>query len=66
MVVGLVEAWARRPTVEDCENIHKDVQSFKGFFQNPFTRVLVVAAAATIGSAVGAWIGLAWIGTLLA
>lgn len=66
MVVGLVEAWARRPTVEDCENIHKDVQTVRGFFKNPFTRVLVVAAAATIGSAVGAWIGATWVVSLLA
>lgn len=66
MVVGFVEAWARRPTVEDCENIHRDVQSFRGFFRNPFTRVLVVAAAATVGSALGAWIGIAWVATLIA
>ncbi|MFT7579828.1 MAG: pheromone shutdown-related protein TraB, partial [Myxococcota bacterium] len=66
MVVGLVEAWARKPTVEDCENINRDVQSFKGFFRNPFTRVLIVAFAATVGSAVGAWIGISWVVTLVA
>ncbi|TNF30449.1 MAG: TraB/GumN family protein [Deltaproteobacteria bacterium] len=65
MVVGLVEAWQRKPTVEDCENINRDVQSFRGFFRNPFTRVLIVAVAATIGSAVGAWIGLGWVVTLV-
>lgn len=61
MIVGPVEAWARRPTVEDCENIHRDVQSFRGFFRNPFTRTLIVALAATLGSAIGAWIGLSWV-----
>lgn len=66
MVVGIVEAWARRPTVEDCENIHRDVQSFGGFFRNPFTRVLVVAAAATLGSALGAWIGATWVVSIVA
>lgn len=66
MVVGLVEAWKRKPTVEDCENINRDVQSLRGFFRNPFTRVLIVAVAATIGSAVGAWIGLTWVITLVA
>jgi pheromone shutdown-related protein TraB len=65
MVVGLVEAWARRPTVADCENIHRDVQSFRGFFKNPFTRVLIVAAAATIGSALGAWIGATLVVTIV-
>jgi pheromone shutdown protein TraB len=61
MIVGPVEAWARRPTVEDCDNIHRDVRSLKGFFKNPFTRTLIVAVAATIGSAIGAWVGLSWV-----
>lgn len=58
MIVGPVEAWARRPTVHDLENIHRDVQSLRGFFKNPFTRTLIVTVAATLGSAIGAWIGL--------
>ena len=66
MVVGLVEAWLRKPTVEDAENINIDVQSFRGLYRNPFTRVLLVAVAATMGSALGAWIGGAWIVALLA
>lgn len=61
MIVGPVEAWARRPTVQDCENINRDVQSLRGFFKNPFTRTLIVAVGATIGSAVGAWVGLSWV-----
>ncbi len=61
MIVGPVEAWARRPTVEDCENIHRDAQSVRGFFRNPFTRTLIVAVAATLGSAIGAWVGLSWV-----
>ncbi len=65
MVVGLVEAWARKPTVEDAERINQDVQSFKGFRRNAFTRVLLVAVAATLGSAIGAWIGIAWVVTLV-
>jgi len=61
MVVGLVEAWLRKPTVEDAENINQDVQSFRGFFRNPFTHVLVVVFASTLGSALGAWVGLGWV-----
>ncbi|MCA9517715.1 MAG: TraB/GumN family protein [Myxococcales bacterium] len=61
MVTGVVEAWRRKPTVEDAENINRDVQSFKGFFRNRFTRVLVVVVASTLGSAIGAWIGLGWV-----
>jgi pheromone shutdown-related protein TraB len=66
MVVGLVEAWQRKPTVEDCENINQDVQSIKGIYKNPFTRVLLVAVAANIGSSLGAWIGISWVMSLLA
>ena len=65
MVVGLVEAWLRKPTVEDAENINRDVQSWKGFYKNPFTRVLVVAFLSTIGSALGAWVGATWVVSLL-
>lgn len=61
MVVGLVEAWLRKPTVSDAQRINDDVQSFKGIYRNPFTRVLLVATASTIGAALGAWIGLSWV-----
>lgn len=61
MVVGLLEAWLRKPTVEDCENINRDVQSLRGVYRNPVTRVLLVAVMATLGSALGAYIGTAWL-----
>jgi len=66
LVVGLAEAWFRKPTVADCERINDDVQSIRGIYKNPFTRVLLVAVAATIGSAMGAWIGLAWVSWIVA
>jgi pheromone shutdown-related protein TraB len=65
MVVGLVEAWLRRPTVEDCERINHDVQTWSGIYRNPVTRVLLVTVASTMGAALGAWIGLSWIVALL-
>lgn len=65
MVAGLVEAWLRRPTVEDCEKVHEASMSWAGMRQNRFTHVLVVAVAVTIGSAVGGWIGATWVVTLL-
>lgn len=65
MVVGLLEAWLRKPTVEDAERINEDVQSLGGFYRNPFTRVLLVAFMATLGSALGAWVGAGWVVTLL-
>ena len=66
MVVGLVEAWLRKPTVEDAQRINEDVQTLRGFYRNKFTRVLMVAVMSTLGSAIGAWIGLSWILTLVA
>lgn len=65
MVVGLLEAWLRKPTVEDCERINDDVQSIRGVYRNPVTRVMLVTVGATLGSALGAWIGLGWVVALL-
>lgn len=64
MVAGLVEAWARKPTVEDCEQV-AEITSFSDMRKNSFTRVLLVAVASTLGSAIGAWIGAAWVVKLL-
>ncbi len=66
MVVGLVEAWLRKPTVADCERINSDVRNLKGIYKNPFTRVLLVAVLANLGSAIGAWIGISWVLSLIA
>jgi pheromone shutdown-related protein TraB len=61
MIVGLTEAWLRKPTVADCERINHDVRDLKGIYRNPFTRVLLVAALANTGSILGAWIGASWV-----
>lgn len=65
MVVGLLEAWLRKPTVEDCERLPDDMLSLRGMYRNPFSRVLLVAIAATLGSALGAWVGGTWVLTKL-
>src|SRR6185295_1702812 len=65
MVVGVVEAWRRRPSVADCERLPDDVQSFRGFWRNPVTRILIVAVASGIGTAVGFWIGVGWVASML-
>lgn len=64
MVVGFVEAWLRKPTVEDSERIIQDTMTLKGFYTNPFTRVLLVAVFSTLGSAIGTYVGLGWVITL--
>lgn len=62
-VAGLVEAWLRKPTVADAERINDDVQSIRGLYRNAFTRVLLVVFLANLGSALGAWIGAAFVFT---
>jgi pheromone shutdown-related protein TraB len=65
IIVGPVEAWLRKPTVADCERINEDVQSLRGIYRNPFTRVLLVAVMSSLGSALGAWIGITWVLTVV-
>jgi pheromone shutdown-related protein TraB len=65
MVVGVVEAWRRKPSVADCERLPDDVQSLRGFWRNPVTRILLIAVASGIGTAVGFWIGFGWVIKLL-
>lgn len=61
MVVGPVEAWLRKPTVADAQRINDDVQSLRGFYRNPFTRVLLVAMMANVGSGIGGMVGTYWV-----
>lgn len=65
MVVGFTEAWLRKPTVADCERINQDANSIKGLYRNQFTRVLLVAFLSNFGSALGAWIGISWLITII-
>jgi len=66
MFAGLMEAWLRKPTVEDCEKLGTEVSTLKGMFKNPVSHVFVVALAASIGSSLGAYIGAAWVVKVLA
>ncbi|MBL0213397.1 MAG: TraB/GumN family protein [Myxococcales bacterium] len=65
MVVGVVEAWRRKPSVADCERLPDDIQSLKGFWRNPVTRILLIAVASGIGTATGFWVGVGWVASLL-
>lgn len=64
MVAGFVEAWLRRPTVEDCERITEDFRTIRGVYRNRFLRCLLVFLLASVGSALGSVIGLGWLVTL--
>lgn len=65
MVVGLVEAYLRKPTVEDCEGLPTAIQSLRGIYENRATRVLLVFVLSTLGSAIGTWISAPLMAALL-
>jgi len=65
MVAGLVEGILRKPSVEDCERIPYDIETVRGFYRNPFTRVLLVFVLANLGSSIGSMVGISWLFTLM-
>lgn len=52
-VAGLVEAYFRRPKVSDLENLYEDIMTFKGFWRNKVTHLLLVVVLTNLGSAFG-------------
>lgn len=50
---GIVQAYIRRPRVEDFEKLPTDVYSFKGFWNNRVTRILLIVALTNLGSTLG-------------
>jgi len=65
IVVGIVEAWRRKPSVADCERLPEDTQTMKGFWKNPVTRILIIATAAGLGALIGFGVGVGLIATRL-
>ncbi|HEX4453129.1 MAG TPA: TraB/GumN family protein [Kofleriaceae bacterium] len=63
VVVGIVEAWRRKPSVVDCERLPDDTQTVKGFFKNPVTRILIIASASGLGALLGFAVGVGWVAT---
>ena len=61
-VSGLVQAWIKRPTVDDFEDLPNSISSFKGFWTNPVTKVLLVTALTNLGGSLGFTLALGWIG----
>ncbi len=56
MVTGLVESWLRKPRISDLERLHTDAMTFKGWYANPATRILLVFFFSNVGSAIGTWV----------
>jgi pheromone shutdown protein TraB len=50
---GLMEAWVRKPKVEDFLRINIDAASFKGFWKNRVLRILLVVILANLFATVG-------------
>jgi pheromone shutdown-related protein TraB len=50
---GLMEAWIRKPKVEDFLRINIDASSFKGFWKNRVLRILLVVIMANLFATVG-------------
>lgn len=65
IVTGLVEWYLRKPRVKDFENLTQDLITVKGFYRNRITHVLVVFFLSSLGSAVGTFIGIPYLTTLL-
>jgi pheromone shutdown-related protein TraB len=64
-VAGIVQAFVKRPKVSDLENLPEAIGSFKGFWTNPVTRILLIIMLCNIGATVGVAIGVPWIAARL-
>ncbi len=53
---GIAEAFIRKPKVDDFEKLG-DITTFKDFFQNRVTKILLIVALANLGSSLGTFIG---------
>ncbi|SHH99097.1 TraB/GumN family protein [Desulfosporosinus lacus] len=54
---GIVQAYIRRPSVGDFENLSEDVFSLKGFWNNKVTRILIIVTMANLGGSIGTIVG---------
>ena len=52
-VAGLVQLWAKKPTVGNLERLPESLETLKGFWTNPAIRVLLVVVLVNLGSTLG-------------
>src|SRR5690625_4163436 len=50
-------SYIRKPNVADFESLSEDVLSFKGFWNNKVTRILLIVVLANLGSTIGTFVG---------
>jgi pheromone shutdown-related protein TraB len=65
MVTGVLEAFLRKPRVEDFENLYTDITSFRGYYRNRLTRILLVFFFSSVGGSIGTFIALPYLTALL-
>ena len=65
MITGIIEAYFRKPRVIDFENLHEDIASFRGFFRNRVTHVLLVFFFSSLGGVAGNFIALPYLTVML-
>jgi pheromone shutdown-related protein TraB len=53
LFTGLSEAFLRKPRVKDVESLTEDVMTFRGFYRNRVTHILIVFFLSTLGAAIG-------------
>ncbi|MCL2520294.1 MAG: TraB/GumN family protein [Spirochaetaceae bacterium] len=58
MVVALFEAFLKRPTVADMEGLADSLNSIKNIYKNRITRILLILILVSLGSSLGAYVGL--------
>ena len=57
MLSALTEAWLRKPTYADFMALRDDVQTFKGWWRNRVSRVLLNFFLTSLGTVIGVWTG---------
>jgi pheromone shutdown-related protein TraB len=57
-VAGLVEAFSRKPKVRDFEDLSKDILTFRGFWRNKITKILLVVVLTNVGASLGTFVAI--------
>ncbi len=65
LFTGAAEAYLRKPRVRDLEGLAEDVGTFKGFYTNRVTHILIVFFMSTLGAAIGNIISIPFLTALL-
>lgn len=66
VLTGMLQYFLKKPKVDDFERLNDDITTFRGFYKNRFTHILLVFILSNIGSALGTIIaGVPFIATAL-